>query len=231
MRNPGLLRPPAPGFHHGPVRGKAGVCQRQANTLTVGYIFSLAQQVQQMIADFLSLEENKGVTIRQKVSHSSDALGRELISGKVDMAVCIQPPVGAHGQLLEEQILCFVASPRHPLASQKRITLEELIFQPLILVGEGTSLRGTILDFFSRRGLTPTVGFEAEECNAAAVLAAGGNGYAILPSTRNFAQEGLQVLPVEDGAVTRPIYLAWSEDAGSEAAARFRTFAAGYFAG
>lgn len=204
---------------------------RQQNTLVVGYIFSLAQQVQQMITEFRSQPGNQDIRIRQKVSHSSTALGRDLISGSIEMAVCIDPPVGAQGLLLEEQTLCFVAAPDHPLSAAKTVTLQELLQYPLILVGEGTSLRGTILDFFEKNGVAPNIGFDAEECNAAAVLTAGGNGYSILPSTRNFAQEGLQTFSVENCTVTRPIYLAWSEGGDRELSRKFRAFAENYFAG
>lgn len=200
----------------------------QQNRLTIGYIFSLAQQVQQLISVFLAQPENSGIRIQQKVSHSSGALARDLLTGKVDMVVCIEPPPGTNSVLLEEQQLCFVVAAGHPLAAEKELTLEDILPQPLILVGEGTSLRGTVLRFFEQQNAAPNIAFEAEECNAAAVLAAGGSGYTILPSTRNFAQEGLQVLSVKGQNITRPVYLAWSEN-GNNAQKAFQSFSQAHF--
>ena len=76
-------------------------CEKQQNALAVGYIFSLAQQVQPMIAQFLAQSENRGVSVRQMVQHSSMAMAESLRKGKVAAAVCSTPPEGAQSLLLE----------------------------------------------------------------------------------------------------------------------------------
>ena len=200
------------------------------NQLHVGYIFSLAGETQQMISAFLALPENSDVHVRPWLAHSSSAVSQSLSGLKQDVVFCTAPPPRFPRQLLQRQPLCVAVAAGHPLAGRPHVTLEELIEQPLILESESTSLRGTILSFFREKGLTPRIGLEAEECNAAAALASGGAGYAILPGTRSFAQNGLVVLSVEGCTLSRPVYMSWRTEDERPAALRFRQFAAGWFA-
>lgn len=204
-------------------------CEKQQNALAVGYIFSLAQQVQPMIAQFLAQSENRGVSVRQMVQHSSMAMAESLRKGKVAAAVCSTPPEGAQSLLLENQDLLFAVSKFHPLASAGEVEFSQLLEQPLVLVGEGTSLRGTILEFFREKGAEPFVGAEAEECNAAAAMVSAGQGYTILPATRDLERDGLVPLRVRGCRLSRPVYLAWRSDAASPLLMRLCDFAAEYF--
>lgn len=203
--------------------------EQQNNTLVVGYIFSLAQQVQPMIARFLAQPENAGASVRQMVQHSSMAMAESLRTGKVAAAVCITPPPGARYLLLEEQPLQFAAAKSHPLASAGELDLEQLLEQPLVLVGESTSLRGTILDFFREKGKEPLIGAEAEECNAAAAMAGAGQGYTILPGTRDLERDGLVPLTVRGCCLSRPVYLAWRDKGENPLLNRLCSFAGEYF--
>lgn len=204
--------------------------EKQQHTLVIGYIFSLAQQVQPMIAEFLAQPENQGAAVKQMVQHSSMAMAESLRTGKVSAAVCITPPEGAQCCLLEEQNLQFAAAKTHPLAGAGELQLSQLLDQPLILVGESTSLRGTILDFFRRQGTEPLIGGEAEECNAAAAMASAGQGYTILPGTRDLERDGLVPLTVRGCRLTRPVYLAWRSQNENPLLTRLCRFAAEYFA-
>lgn len=204
--------------------------EKQQHTLVIGYIFSLAQQVPPMIAEFLARPENKGAAVRQMVQHSSMAMAESLRTGKVSAALCITPPEGAECRLLEEQSLQFAAAQNHPLAKADSLELSQLLDQPLILVGEGTSLRSTILQFFRSQGVEPLVGAEVEECNAAAALASAGQGYTILPGTRDLERDGLVPLSVKGCRLTRPVYLAWRRQNENPLLNRLCDFAAEYFA-
>lgn len=78
--------------------------------------------------------------------------------GKVAAAVCSTPPEGAQSLLLENQELLFAVSKFHPLASAGEVEFSQLLEQPLVLVGEGTSLRSTILEFSGKRVPSPLWG-------------------------------------------------------------------------
>ena len=83
-----------------------------------------------------------------------------LRQGAVDLAVVLAdaPPKGLFAQSLRSESLCFVISPKHPLAGKKAISWEELGTIPFISGIKGRDFSDMIDEIFEKRGIPPPVG-------------------------------------------------------------------------
>src|SRR6201991_2472948 len=90
-------------------------------------------------------------------SGTSEELVKKIHGGELDMAF-VSLPVQARSietELLSKAQLVAVASPRHPLASQRVISAFALAGEKLILGERGGNTRRLIDEFFSEGGLKP----------------------------------------------------------------------------
>lgn len=84
----------------------------------------------------------------------------------------------------------LITPPRHPLVGTRRVRLQDLIDQPLIIYERGSTGRQHILDAFHESGLSPQVALETTGTETIVSMVEAGLGIAIVP-----------LLP--SGAVTR----------------------------
>ena len=84
----------------------------------------------------------------------------------------------------------LITPPRHPLAGRRRVRLQDLVDQPLIIYERGSTGRQHILDAFHESGLSPQVALETTSTETIVSMVEAGLGIAIVP-----------LLP--SGAVTR----------------------------
>jgi DNA-binding transcriptional LysR family regulator len=84
----------------------------------------------------------------------------------------------------------LITPPRHPLAARRRVRLQDLIDQPLIIYERGSTGRQHILDAFHESKLSPRVALETTSTETIVSMVEAGLGIAIVP-----------LLP--SGAVTR----------------------------
>lgn len=84
----------------------------------------------------------------------------------------------------------LITPPRHALAARRRVRLQDLVDQPLIIYERGSTGRQHILDAFHESGLSPRVALETTSTETVVSMVEAGLGISIVP-----------LLP--SGAVTR----------------------------
>src|SRR5262245_3264774 len=116
-------------------------------------------------------------------SGTSEALVQQVLAGELDVAF-VSLPVEARGiqtELLNEDYLVAIASPRHKLANQKVVSAYALAGEKLILGERGGNTRRLIDQFFSQAGVTPKVIMELSRLAAIKRMVEEDMGVGIVP--------------------------------------------------
>ena len=116
-------------------------------------------------------------------SGTSEELVQRLLAGDLDVAF-VSLPVDARGvqtELLNEDYLVAIASPRHKLAKQKVVSAYALAGEKLILGERGGNTRRLIDQFFSQAGVTPHVAMELSRLAAIKRMVEEDMGVGIVP--------------------------------------------------
>jgi DNA-binding transcriptional LysR family regulator len=116
-------------------------------------------------------------------SGTSESLVQQVLAGELDVAF-VSLPVDARGiqtELLSEDYLVAVASPRHKLASQKVVSAYALAGEKLILGERGGNTRRLIDQFFAQAGVTPKVIMELSRLAAIKRMVEEDMGVGIVP--------------------------------------------------
>ncbi len=116
-------------------------------------------------------------------SGTSEELVQRLLAGELDLAF-VSLPVDARGvqtELLNEDYLVAIASPRHKLAKQKVVSAYALAGEKLILGERGGNTRRLIDQFFAHAGVTPKVAMELSRLAAIKRMVEEDMGVGIVP--------------------------------------------------
>ncbi len=116
-------------------------------------------------------------------SGTSEQLVQQILSGDLDVAF-VSLPVEARGvqtELLSEDSLVAIASPRHKLAKQKVVSAYALAGEKLILGERGGNTRRLIDQFFAQAGVTPRVKMELARLAAIKRMVEEDMGVGIVP--------------------------------------------------
>src|ERR1043166_6396790 len=117
------------------------------------------------------------------VSGTSEQLVQQISSGELDAAF-VSLPVEAHGiqtELLNEDYLVAIGSPRHKLAKQKVVSAYALAGEKLILGERGGNTRRLIDQFFEKAGVTINVVMELSRMAAIKRMVEEDMGVGIVP--------------------------------------------------
>lgn len=117
------------------------------------------------------------------VSGTSEELVQALTAGELDAAF-VSLPVEARGiqtELLNEDYLVAIASPRHQLAKQKVVSPYALANEKLILGERGGNTRRLIDQFFAQAGVTPKIVMELSRLAAIKRMVEEDMGVGIVP--------------------------------------------------
>jgi DNA-binding transcriptional LysR family regulator len=117
------------------------------------------------------------------VSGTSESLVKQVLAGELDAAF-VSLPVEARGiqtELLNEDYLVAIASPRHPLAKQKIVSAYALAGEKLILGERGGNTRRLIDQFFAQAGVTLKVAMELSRLAAIKRMVEEDMGVGIVP--------------------------------------------------
>ena len=109
----------------------------------------------------------------------------QLKKGELDLAVVLSDtsPGGLVTKPLRSEPLCFVVSPRHPLAAKKTVSLKELNSTPFAIGIKGNEFSDMVDSILERKGIPkPTDGFTISNLQGRKEAARAGVGVAILPS-------------------------------------------------
>ena len=130
-------------------------------------------------------------------SGTSEELVQSILSGTLDAAF-VSLPVDARGvqtELLSEDSLVAIASPRHKLSRQKVVSAYALAGEKLILGERGGNTRRLIDQFFAHAGVTPKVAMELSRLAAIKRMVEEEMGVGIVPlqSVRDEVAKGTLV--------------------------------------
>jgi DNA-binding transcriptional LysR family regulator len=117
------------------------------------------------------------------VSGTSESLVKRVLAGELDAAF-VSLPVEARGiqsELLSEDYLVAVASPRHSMAKQKIVSAYALAGEKLILGERGGNTRRLIDQFFAQAGVTLKVAMELSRLAAIKRMVEADMGVGIVP--------------------------------------------------
>ena len=146
-------------------------------TRSVG-IYILPDVISGIIKDFPNLKMSL-------LTRARTATYECLQQGMVDLAVVLADtvPRGLFAKSLRSESLCFVISPKHPLASKKFISQEELKTVPFIFGVEGSDYSDMIDEVFEKSGIPrPTRGITINNLRARKEAARAGVGVTVLPN-------------------------------------------------
>ena len=127
-------------------------------------------------------------------SGTSEALVQQILAGGLDLAF-VSLPVEARGvqtELLNEDQLVAIASPRHRLAKQRTVSAYTLAGEKLILGERGGNTRRLIDQFFAQAGVTLTIAMELSRQAAIRRMVEEDMGVGIVPlqSVREEVEKG-----------------------------------------
>jgi DNA-binding transcriptional LysR family regulator len=117
------------------------------------------------------------------VSGTSESLVKQVLAGELDAAF-VSLPVEARGmqtELLNEDYLVAIASPRHAMAKQKIVSAYALAGEKLILGERGGNTRRLIDQFFAQAGVTLKIAMELSRLAAIKRMVEEDMGVGIVP--------------------------------------------------
>jgi DNA-binding transcriptional LysR family regulator len=151
----------------------------------------------------LFLERYPGVDLSVTVDGTASLLAA-LRAGRIELAVANLPAEGADldTRVIDEERLLPVVARRHPLASRRRIRLEELADVPLITFKATSVTRREVDRAFAARGIAPRIAMEISSPEAIKKLVEVGLGFSVLPerSVRAEVRSGRLASPRLSGA-------------------------------
>ena len=157
-----------------------------------------------------------------KQSHGSE-LAADLRAGVVDVAVVIPPPDDVEHVVIGGQQIRAVLPAAHPLASRRRLRLEELHDETFIANPASYHLRQVTETWCREAGFAPHIPVEITEFSTIRELVGRGMGIALLPHDEHTSRR-VREIPLTPNAYQRDIALAWSSTAVTPAARRLLTF-------
>jgi DNA-binding transcriptional LysR family regulator len=155
------------------------------------------------------------------IERGSALLLKLLAAGDIHAACVLLPgegdalPYGLSAHRLLSAPLAAVVSPRHPLAQQQTICLEQLAGERLILTSPEETPRSIIDDAFHKLGLQPEVCFEANDPITLVQLAAAGVGVGITGESigRSYVEK-VVTIPFQGPQLRYSLSVAWAPQRG-----------------
>ncbi len=187
-------------------------------TVRFGFPLTLGEEpVPGVVAGFR--RDFPGVELHLVQEHGASLVER-LLTGSLDLALVIPPPVQLPHTVVAQQEIVAVLPERHRLAGRREVAVRDLVAEPLIVNPPQFHLRALTDELFSRADEMPTVAVEAAEFGTMRRLVALELGCALLPR-RNQPLDGTREVPIR-GGLTRSVALAWPSGALSAPARRLR---------
>lgn len=137
------------------------------------------------------------------------AVFRIIRSGDADLGVSVGPPPGELASLPVARFSITAQVPEgHPWAGRARVSLAELVTEPLVLLTTEHGTRRVFDQAVAAAGLSYHAVAEAELSAVAQTLAVGGAGVAVVSDDASYGLHAMLV-DVGDGVLAIPIVAAW----------------------
>ncbi len=196
------------------------------STINLGYIYSVSTDLlPSMVSRFQDLDENRNISFHffQGVK---DQILNKIQDGSLDLAfACVTDEKNVKSIPLFTQELFLVVPKDHPLSRETSVTLEQVKDESFIIAQPGSGLRLFVERIFETIGLTPTIAYEVEECNAMVAFVSSRQGVAIMPKIPLLHSSNVSLLKVSAPKLKREISLIWKTGGNlPPASERFRRF-------
>ena len=187
----------------------------RSGTMLIGCNPSLASAfLPRLIATFR--EQYPDIHLKVQINHSDEVIA-QIERGEVELGCIYDPVVRSELVTIKElfrQPLQLLAPLSHPLAqiAEQERTLQRVLAEPLILMGETTRLRKVLNRIFLQRGHTIQPVIEIDSIGGLKELVRQGCGITLMPSSLLWPQEagtGLVSLPIADLSETFTFALAY----------------------
>ncbi|MER5385127.1 LysR substrate-binding domain-containing protein [Streptomyces sp. NPDC002688] len=144
---------------------------------------------------------------------NSDRLVEEVRAGAIDVALIgtvTAAPEGLEALTILSERLVVAVPAGHPLARQRRVTLRDVVANPIVCMPPGTGLRSAWDRACAAQNLQPEITLQAGAADAIAGLAARGLGAAILSDSMAASyRDRLTARPIEDAETPALLALVW----------------------
>jgi DNA-binding transcriptional LysR family regulator len=153
--------------------------------------------------------------VRVTEAHTSDIIAA-VTDGSLDAGLVWEERAPRQLSIRALEHISFIAALHHShrLAARKRVSLAELVADPVILPPRGVTPHqfDRINAAFRSEGLTPRLGQEASSVAAQLGFVACGLGYALVPvHARQFAIRGIVFIPLRAPVESVPLSLIWNQ--------------------
>jgi DNA-binding transcriptional LysR family regulator len=167
--------------------------------------------IRYVLIDVLSRFSRAEPSIQVRISTMSEREVEQALLTDSEVALGLAAPYEPSTELQYIELFSMpwnlIVPMKHPLAGRKRVSLGDLIEQPLILYERGSTGRQHVLDAFHEAGLTPRVSLETTSTETIVSMVEARLGVAIVPLLPSgVVTRGRRVTTIALGAVIRPIH-------------------------
>jgi DNA-binding transcriptional LysR family regulator len=150
-----------------------------SGTLRIGAVTTAEHFLPRLLVTFAN--ENPKVKVKLHID-KRDVIVRSLATREIDIAIMGQPPqeLAVAAAPFAKNPVAFVASPKHPLMSHKKLTLAMLAESRMLVREPGSGTRATVERLFREAGLRLRIGSELSGNEAIKQMCAAGFGPAYL---------------------------------------------------
>ncbi|WP_164935679.1 LysR family transcriptional regulator [Bradyrhizobium guangzhouense] len=182
--------------------GKAGALRVGCST----------QHIETVLANFLPMFRRKHPSVVIELIEDGGArVPDRLQRGDVHLAIIPAADDGYHRRLLAPVHMLAAVSPRHSLASRRKLEIAELADESLLLLRRDFASRGWFDAACNVAHIRPRVTLESAAPHTLLALAKGGNDVAIVPSNVQIPSTGVRAFPLihRGASIGRWTAVAW----------------------
>jgi DNA-binding transcriptional LysR family regulator len=193
--------------------------------------------IRYVLIDVLKRFRKHAPDIHVRISTMNEQEVEEALRADPEVAFGVAAPYEPSADLDYHELFAMdwslMTPPRHPFIGRRRVRLQDLTDQPLIIYERGSTGRQHVLDAFHEAGLSPRVALETTSTEIIVSMVEAGLGISIVPLLQSGAvTRGRRVVVQTLDAVIRPIHsgvLLRGGDRLSAAASRLLDFTRSHF--
>ena len=182
--------------------------------IDIGYVFPLANYyIPHKVRSFLDIPGNEHVTFGFTQNRTSSII-REIKNGKLDVGFC------AYSENEEElefvpiikQEMVIITSNEHPLASEDKLSINELGRYPVIGYDRVSALGGYTKRLYRSLGIKPDILCECSDENSIQALVREQFGIALVAKVDILNDKYLKIHSVSDADLTHYVNIVWQKN-------------------
>ena len=174
------------------------------------------------LPSLISSFQNKHPEVTLKIHQGpNNYIIKRLIDGDVDFVLGRVAPMAKEASILKKASTLdyypifiediYVLLPKsHTLAANKRIKIDELKDEPIIVFDESTGFKQEIIDICEIHGFYPNIAYEALDNSTVAALVEEGFGIAFVAQAGSINENKIKVVSIDDESLRSTICLAWN---------------------